>query len=68
MINQVKTETKFLPLLLLVIALTIGVGVTGTIADRASVMANWSEYRCDVGPMFMGFLYKPSDDKRSGFV
>ena len=54
-----------LPLVVLVIALTIGLGITAGSVDAKAVKENWARRRCDPLVVAAGFMYKPDSDQRS---
>ena len=54
-----------LPLVVLVIALTIGLGITAGSVDAKAVKADWANRRCDPLVVAAGFMYKPDSDNRS---
>jgi hypothetical protein len=54
-----------LPLVILVIALTIGLGITAGSVDAQAVKADWASRRCEPLVISSGFMYKPNSDDRS---
>lgn len=54
-----------LPLLILIIALTIGLGITAGSVDVKTVKADWPNRRCEPLIIASGFMYKPDYDERS---
>ena len=54
-----------LPLVILVIALTIGLGITAGSVDAQAVKADWANRRCEPLVISSGFMYKPKSDDRS---
>jgi hypothetical protein len=64
-VTNVEVVMETLPLVILVIALTIGLGITAGSIDAKAVKANWAERRCDPLVVAGGFMYKPHSDNRS---
>lgn len=54
-----------LPLLIMIIGLTIGLGFAAASVDAREVKADWANRRCDPLVIAGGFMYKPDSDKRS---
>jgi hypothetical protein len=54
-----------LPLVILVIALTIGLGITAGSVDAIAVKADWANRRCEPLVVASGFMYKPNYEQRS---
>ena len=59
--EQTKSFGTIIPFVLLIIVMTMGAAATIMMSDRTYIMANWSDFRCKVGPLFTAYLYKPSD-------
>lgn len=52
-------QSNFGRILAAVSALTVGAAIIMSTMERKSIMANWSERRCQPAPMFAAFLFKP---------
>lgn len=52
-------KSSFVRLTASIIGLTVGIGLVMSMMERKSIMANWKDRRCDLGPMFAGALFKP---------
>ena len=53
-----------LPLLIMIIGLTIGLGFAAASVDAREVKADWANRRCDPLVITGGFMYKPDSDPR----
>jgi hypothetical protein len=54
-----EQKSSFVRLTATIIGLTVGIGLVMSMMERKSVMANWKDRRCDLGPLFAGALFKP---------
>jgi hypothetical protein len=54
-------KSSFVRLTFMIIALTVGLSIAMTFADRESVMNDWANQRCKTAVMATAFLYKPAD-------
>lgn len=63
--TNIEVVMETLPLVVLIIALTIGLGITAGSIDAKAIKANWAERRCDPLVIASGFMYKPDTDQRS---
>jgi hypothetical protein len=53
------------PFIVITITLLMLFGYMIARLDRATIMANWTDRRCDIPVMFAGFFFKPEEDPRS---
>lgn len=53
------------PFIVLLLVCTAIFGILLSGLDVQAIKENWPERRCELGVIFTGFLYKPSDDTRS---
>ena len=63
--NEQNTLSMFVAVLILMLSLF---GIVLGASTRQDIMAHWSERRCDLDVMFMGFLYKPDSIKSSAIT
>lgn len=54
-----------MPLIILTVLMTVGIGLTMASVEKKSIMKNWEKNRCRVPVMFTGSYFKPSDDPRT---
>lgn len=54
-------KSSFVRLTFMIIALTVGLSIAMTFADRESVINDWPNQRCKTAVMATAFLYKPAD-------
>lgn len=57
--EEPSNKSSFIRLTASIIGLTVGIGLIMSMMERKSIMANWKDRRCDLGPMFGGALFKP---------
>ena len=63
--EKAKNFGTVIPFIVTIVVLTMGAAAAVLSTDRGYVMANWSDFRCKVGPLFTAYLYKPSGDTRT---
>ncbi len=59
--QELGEGSSFLRLTFSIMALTVLLGISMTVADRQSIMANWRERRCELPIVLSAALYKPAD-------
>ena len=53
------------PFFVILIGLLTGLGIMIANIDRANIVNNWTERRCDIPVMFASFFFKPESDPRT---
>jgi hypothetical protein len=56
---------EVMPLIILTVLMTVGIGLTMASVEKKSIMKNWNTNRCRVPVMFTGSYFKPADDPRT---
>jgi len=56
---QYEPKSSFGRIAAAVLALTVGAAFIMSSMERKSIIANWRERRCDMGPLFAAFMFKP---------
>lgn len=54
-----------MPLIILTVLMTVGIGLTMASVEKKSIMKNWNTNRCRIPVMFTGSYFKPADDPRT---